>query len=211
MIPESVPQTSGGKGMPAWVVPAIMSGVSAGAQALGNAQQGKLSREQMERQRLESDRDYDLKLRSYNDALGSQAYTNPFKAMMMNKLSAARGIAAPQGLPDITRYRRPQGYDPRVAENRARIQQMTQGKMFKDDYQKEALRRFDEQVRANGGMMPQNFNHDALHRDLREGGWMDANRMGARDMIKYGKVDGGTVDYKQAMRNRLANINRVGG
>src|SRR5690606_1555006 len=193
--------------MPApWLIPAILSGVSAGAGALASAKQGDVQRQQLAQQAKESERDYDFRLRMYNDSLGSNAYTNPMKAALLNRMASQRGVdTSSMGLPDISKYRRPEMYDPRAAEIRKEIVRQTQAQPYSGTYRDEMLRRFNAAVQSSGGRVSDNFDIGTLGRQLRAEGFMDAPRYkdDLQHFEKAAQRDGGRIDYRAAINKRM--------
>lgn len=84
-----------------------------------------------------------------NQKVGSLAAMTPYRGTMMNAMFNKLGVAAPQGGPNLTQYRRPVTFDPRDEEIRRSIVGATQGAPYQGAYQQEALRRYDE-ARRNG-------------------------------------------------------------
>lgn len=84
-----------------------------------------------------------------NQKVGSLAAMTPYRGTMMNAMFNKLGVAAPQGGPNLTQYRRPVTFDPRDEEIRKGIVGATQGAPYQGAYQQEALRRYDE-ARRNG-------------------------------------------------------------
>lgn len=119
-----------------------------------------------------------------NQKIGSLAAMTPYRGTMMNAMFNKLGVAAPQGGPNLTQYRRPVTFDPRDEEMRKRIIDETQGKEFQGAFQQDALRRYDEARR--GGMSADQFDSRRMFDAMKQqnvGGVQQAQRQAQYDQL----------------------------